>query len=209
MNFDSYAKTWDNEDMVNRSKVIAEKIKNIISCKENATAMEFGCATGLISFNLVDNFKKIVLIDSSSKMIDVLNEKIAYSKNTNMKPILMDLTKESYNSEKFDVIYTSMALHHIKDTKKIITDLYNLLNDDGLLCIVELDKEDGSFHSNDVGFDGHNGFEHSEIIGIFMEVGLVNVGDETFCNINKIMNKNTLSEKTVEYSIFYVLGKKQ
>ena len=41
MKFDSMAKTWDNEAMINRSKEVADKIRTIINCRENATAMEF------------------------------------------------------------------------------------------------------------------------------------------------------------------------
>jgi hypothetical protein len=32
-----------------------------------------------------------------------------------------------------------------------------------VLCICDLDKEDGSFHSHEDAFDGHNGFDRKEL----------------------------------------------
>ena len=76
MNFDDVAREWDNEKRIERAKVIANKIKTTISVTESKMAMEFGCGTGLISFNLSDVFKNITLIDNSEGMINVVNEKI-------------------------------------------------------------------------------------------------------------------------------------
>jgi Methylase involved in ubiquinone/menaquinone biosynthesis len=207
MKFDEYAKTWDTEAMIERSKNIAEKIKSCIEYKEDLTAMEFGCATGLISFNLSEVFKEIVLIDSSAEMINVVKEKIAYYDNKNIEALCLDLTKNDYLDKKFDVIYTSMALHHVKDIKKLINMFYELLNKDGKLCIIDLDKEDGSFHENGKEFDGHNGFEHSNIVKVLAENKFMDIEIETFCNIKKIMNANNLDKKPT-YSLFCAVGKK-
>ena len=76
MSFDDYAKTWDTDKRINRAKKVANEIRNSIDSEINYSAMEFGCGTGLVSFNLYDKFKKITLIDSSKGMIDILNSKI-------------------------------------------------------------------------------------------------------------------------------------
>ena len=54
--------------------------------------MEFGCGTGLISFNLTDSFKNITLVDSSKNMIDILNDKIEKYNIQNMKAYKSDIT---------------------------------------------------------------------------------------------------------------------
>jgi len=58
---------------------------------------------------------------------------------------------------------TLMTLHHIPDTAKILASFYSLLQPGGVLCICDLDKEDGSFHSHEDAFDGHNGFDRKEL----------------------------------------------
>ena len=59
-------------------------------------------------------------MDSEDEMLDVVREKIKYYNAKNIYPININLANEEYDDEKFDIIYTSMALHHIKDTKDIV-----------------------------------------------------------------------------------------
>lgn len=203
MDFKGRAKNWDNENMIKRSKYVANKLKEIVGNQKNSYAMEYGCATGLISFNLIDNFKKLTLMDSEEEMINVVKEKIEFYKIDNVYPIKIDLTKEKYTEEKFDIIYTSMALHHIADIEKIIEVFYKLLNKNGILCVVELDKEDGSFHINEKDFNGHNGFEHEVIENALKDTGFYDIKSETF-----YYDKKVYQDKIIPYSMFYTVGKK-
>jgi 2-polyprenyl-3-methyl-5-hydroxy-6-metoxy-1,4-benzoquinol methylase len=54
-----------------------------------------------------------------------------------------------------------MTLHHVADTEKILGCFHSLLQPGGTVCISDLDKEDGSFHSHEPGFDGHKGFDRA------------------------------------------------
>ena len=146
---------------INRAKIIADEISNSVGFNENNSAMEFGCGTGLVSFNLYDKFRSIALFDSSKGMIDLLNSKIAKYEVTNMVPYHLDISNQISLDMKFDVIYNSMVLHHIHEIEAIIKNFYQMLNIDGYLYIVDLDEEDGSFHKNYLDFDGHNGFNYS------------------------------------------------
>jgi len=201
--FNNKALEWDNERRVKRAKIIADKIYDVVEVKKDSSAMEYGCGTGLISFNLADKFDSIVLMDLAQAMIDVLNKKIELSGNKNMKPVLKDLVKEEYNEEKFDLIYNSMVLHHIIDTEKIIKTFYSILNDNGVLCIVDLDKDDGSFHKDDPEFNGHSGFDHEYIANVFRKAGFVNIKIETFYH-----SEVQVLGETVPYSLFCISGKK-
>lgn len=134
MSFESRAKEWDNNSRIERSKVVADKINEIIGNEEYNSVMEYGCATGLISFNLCDKFKKITLMDSEKEMINIVKQKVEKYRNENIFPVQIDLMNELYKQEKFDLIYTSLTLHHILDTEKIIKIFYNLLNKNGM-CV--------------------------------------------------------------------------
>lgn len=158
MDFNIKALNWDNERRIKRAEIIANEIINAIPEKNNHYALDFGCGTGLVSFNLINNFEHITLVDSSEGMIKKLNEKIQDSKVKNMTAFQVDINNDSLLQEKSDVIYTSMVLHHIINTKMTLENLYKRLNNKGCLCIVDLDEDDGSFHKSEVGFDGHNGF---------------------------------------------------
>ncbi|WP_238902360.1 MULTISPECIES: class I SAM-dependent DNA methyltransferase [unclassified Clostridium] len=202
MFFDDYAKKWDTDRRINRAKIIAEEIVNSIEINKGCSAMEFGCGTGLISFNLVEKFENITLIDSSKGMIDVVKEKIEKYEVDNMKPYAIDLFNEEI-IEKFDLIYTSMVLHHIQDIAGLANKFYTLLNDGGQVIIVDLDKEDGSFHKNEPGFNGHNGFEQEKLKEIFIEVGFRDAESTTF-----FYDEKKIEEKNIKYSLFIMKAQK-
>ncbi len=159
MSFDINASTWDNDPKkTERAKVIAKEIQMVIPEKQDLSGFEFGCGTGLLSFALKDFFQKITLVDSSEGMIKVLREKIQDTNIKHFNALKTDLMQNDFPFAKVDVIYTLMSLHHIQDVNIILERFNALLSKDGFLCIADLVKEDGSFHSN--GEDHyHNGFD--------------------------------------------------
>lgn len=204
MSFKNKAKDYDNESRIKRSKIVAKKIIDITINYKNSSIMEYGCATGLIGFNLQNKFRKITLIDSEEEMIKVVKKKIESNNIKNVFPINLNLMNENYNGEKFDVIYTSLTLHHILDVKSIIEKFYNLLNENGILIIFELDEDDGLFHMDSKNFRGHNGFKHQYLEDILSSVDFKNIESKTFFNSTKIVNN-----LRIPYSIFYIVGYKK
>lgn len=203
MNFDSYAKTWDTEKRINRAKIVANEISNSIAINKNYSAMEFGCGTGLVSFNLHDKFKSIALVDSSKGMIDILNSKIDKYNVNNMFPYNLDISEKNSLDMKFDIVYNSMVLHHILDTEAIIKNFYKLLNKDGYLCIVDLNEEDGSFHKEFPDFRGHNGFNQHDLKNTLINAGFKNVESHTFFN-----DKKVIEDQKFDYSLFLMKAQK-
>lgn len=203
MNFDNYAKTWDTDKKIERAKIIAKEISNSIGINDTNSAMEFGCGTGLVSFNLYDKFRSIALVDSSKGMLDILNSKIDQYQVTNMVPYHLDISIKNSLNMKFDVIYNSMVLHHIQDTEAMIKTFQQLLNQDGCLCIVDLDKEDGSFHKEYLEFEGHNGFNQEKLKNILNNCGFEDVESHTFFHFEKIIE----GEK-INYSLFLMKARK-
>lgn len=74
--------------------------------------------------------KEILGIDISEHMIE-----IAEKNNTdeNIKYKVMAMEDISKIKEKFDIVISSLAFHYVKDYEKLIKDIYNLLNDNGIL----------------------------------------------------------------------------
>ena len=162
--FDSKAKEWDNNpDKVNRAKTFAKEINRFIEPNKALNALEFGCGTGLLSFELKDAFNTIFLVDTSKGMIEVLKEKIADLDIGNFKPVLADLLEEKTNISNIDVLYMLMTLHHINDIDKAFEVFKNVINTHGYICIADLVEEDGSFHAPELNFDGHKGFSKKEL----------------------------------------------
>ena len=202
--FDEQAKEWDNDPKkTERAKIFAEEIINFINPKPTDNALEFGCGTGLLSYQLKDAFKTISLADNSEGMVKVLKEKIKKQSLLNFKPLLVDLLEEDLNIGTFNVIYMLMTLHHIKDIKKVAKIFNSLLKTNGYLCIADLVEEDGSFHLNHPNFDGHNGFDKNKLSQLLINNGFT----VEYYNISYVIEKE-LETGIRKYPLFLMICKK-
>lgn len=202
--FDKQAKDWDNNPMkVVRAEIFAKEIIEYIKPKPSDNALEFGCGTGLLSYQLKDAFETITLADNSEGMIQVLQDKIKNLSLTNFKPLLVDLLEDNLDIGKFNVIYSLMTLHHIHDLNKVSNIFHSLLETDGYLCIADLVKEDGSFHKEHSEFDGHNGFDKNELSNILTRNGF----KVEYYNISYIIEKE-LEGEIRKYPLFLIICKK-
>lgn len=155
--FDHKATEWDqNPSHVERSAAIAAALKEFVPLNKNMKALEYGAGTGLLSFELRDEFQEIVLMDSSKEMIRVCEEKTRHYGTKHITPLYFDLEHHVY-SGKFDIIYSQLVFHHIVDIETVIKKFHEMLHPGGYLVIADLYAEDGSFHGPDVIV--HKGFD--------------------------------------------------
>lgn len=203
LSFDKKAKDWDDNRRIQRSKVIAEKIIDYVNLQETFTGLEFGCGTGLISLNLYDKLGKITCIDTSSGMIKQLEDKVAEHNLDKITVTQLNINDDHDLQSEYDIIYSSMSLHHVTSLEETLQNFYDLLQDGGQLCIVDLDKEDGSFHSQESNFLGHNGFEQKELSQLLEQVGFNNIMSETFYN-----DERSIGNRNIEYSLFIMKAQK-
>jgi len=202
-NFDERAKDWDSDpEKVERARAVAEAIRDAVSLSTDMNALEYGCGTGLLSFALQENLGQITLADTSQGMLDVLSEKIAKSGVTNMHHLRLDLSVDPLPAEKYRITYSLMVLHHIHDARGIIRKFYDVLQPNGYLLVADLDKEDGSFHT-DGATDVHKGFEQSELQTWVETAGFGNV---KFSLAYEIKRQENGKEKT--FPIFLMVAQK-
>jgi len=182
--FDSKARQWDENPLFReRGQKIARAIRETVPLHRKMSALDYGCGTGLLSFPLKDELGDILLADSSSGMLDVLAGKIAAQGAGNMTPVKLDLLVDPPLAQRFDLIYTSMTLHHVPDTDYILRVFHDLLKPGGYLCVADLDKEDGSFHGVEV--DVHHGFDQSELSQRAAQAGFADMRFQTVFSIAK------------------------
>jgi 2-polyprenyl-3-methyl-5-hydroxy-6-metoxy-1,4-benzoquinol methylase len=200
--FDSRARDWDKEMRhVERSKAIAAEMLKTISLNCTMKSLEFGAGTGLLSFILKDRFAEITMMDNSSEMIKVVQEKIAAENAHHMNAVCLDLEKENYSCE-FDILYTQMVLHHLPNFELIIGKFYSLLKKGAYLAIADLYSEDGSFHGAD--FKGHKGFDMENLSSVLREKGFINIKHKNCYTLKKIIASGELKE----FPIFLLVASK-
>jgi ubiquinone/menaquinone biosynthesis C-methylase UbiE len=161
--FDELAAMWDDDPIrVARAASIAQSMRDVLDMNTFRTALEYGSGTGLLSFALKDDLKKITLMDQSVEMTKVAREKCKTSQLNHLHPIKMDLMVDEYQpSSSFDLIFSLLTLHHIHDTDGILSRFKSLTTPNGFLAIIDLETEDGSFHDRE--FNGHLGFDRNDL----------------------------------------------
>lgn len=182
--FDSKARQWDDNPVFKeRGLKIAEAIRKAVPLHRQMSALDYGCGTGLLSFPLKNELGAILMADSSGGMLDVVNEKIAAQGVSNMTTLQLDLLADPPPAQRFDLIVTSMTLHHVPDTDHILRIFHDLLAPGGTLCVADLDKEDGSFHGPEI--DVHHGFDQADLSLRAAKAGFADMHFQTVFSIAK------------------------
>ena len=106
-------------------------MKSMLDSLSDKTIIDLGCGNGSMSRYFIEKgAKKVLGLDISNNML-----KEASMMNNLDEITYQNLPLENLDTikEKFDMAYSSLAFHYIEDYEKLIKDIYNLLNDNGLL----------------------------------------------------------------------------
>ena len=184
------SKSWDmNSKRVQNAKSIAELIVDNVALSSTMRIMDFGAGTGLLSYFVAPHVDAIVAVDNSPSMLEKFKEKsVEFACKTEV--LELDLSQQNIE-QKFDGIISSMTIHHLKDTKALFEKLYSMLNKNGFIAIADLDREDGTFHSDNRGVF-HFGFEREALEQIVKEVGFKEIRFELASTIKKPHNDFTV-----------------
>jgi ubiquinone/menaquinone biosynthesis C-methylase UbiE len=195
--FDQKARDWDKNKMhLERTVAVAGQLQKLIPFRPSMKAMEFGAGTGLLSFYLKDRFSEITLIDNSREMLKMAEQKMETDDHSQFRTLSLNLEKDEYSGDPFDIIYSQMVLHHIRDTDAIIKKFYHLLTPGGILAIADLFEEDGSFHDDNI--DVHKGFDPEKLLAILLQQGFQDIQiDPCF-----VIRKEVSVEIIKEYPVF-------
>ena len=157
--FDRVAGDWDsNPARVAMAKAVANAIRQAIPLRRDMEAMDLGAGTGLLTLALLPYVGAMTAVDASSGMLNVLAGKLADLKLSNVRTLHVDITTHSLPAAAFDLVVSSMALHHIRDVPAALARLRPCLRDGGWLALADLDTEDGTFHTDTTGVF-HRGFD--------------------------------------------------
>ena len=124
--FDKRAERFE-ENMV---KTIKNARKHL---KDSDRVLDYGCATGTITYEIADNVKEILGIDLSSKMIDIAKSKADQSKNEKIDFTQATIFDQRLSEKYFDAILASDIIHLVEDVQKVVQRLNELLKPGGLL----------------------------------------------------------------------------
>ncbi|MEA4903214.1 MULTISPECIES: class I SAM-dependent methyltransferase [Clostridia] len=179
--FEMIANIYDTSERVQMAKVSSDAIREYLVDAKNKNAIDFGCGTGLVGMNLLNDFKSILFLDTSQNMINQIKQKISSFNMQNAATLYFDFEKDSLSDLHADYIFMAQVLLHINDVELVLSRLYEVLNESGHLLIVDFDKNE-KIVSDMV----HNGFDQIELTDIMMKIGYRDIRSKTFYTGSKI-----------------------
>lgn len=201
--FDRDALEWDS--FAPRVKLITEIGDSLLKRVELSPEMDvldFGCGTGLLSLRMASEIRALTGADTSKGMLEVMAGKADDRNLSNVRPLLLDPESDAPFEGSYDLIVSSMVMHHIDDVGALLARLHAALRPGGLVCIADLDPDGGLFHDeSDEVF--HNGFERAAFAEILQQVGFSSVELTDAASIIK-----PVGEQMQEFSIFLACGRK-
>jgi 2-polyprenyl-3-methyl-5-hydroxy-6-metoxy-1,4-benzoquinol methylase len=193
--FDKKAATWDeNPTRLKLAEDVVQAIRQQVRLLPDMDVLDFGCGTGLLALSLLPSVKSVTGADTSQGMLNVLEAKAKQQSLSNV--YMQHLNPGARLLGSYDLIVSSMTLHHIEDIEALLTQLFQTLKPSGRLCVADLDQEQGTFHDDNTGVF-HFGFDRETLRKLFEKAGLSNVRAVTATEIIKPNQKGDLRTFTV------------
>ena len=184
--FEMIAKIYDTPERVQIAKISSETIREYLVDSKSKNVIDFGCGTGLVGMDLLNDFQSILFLDSSQKMINQVRQKISRFSIENADTLCFDFEKDILTDLHADYIFMAQVLLHIKEFKLVLLKLYDVLNPGGHLIIIDFNRND-EIDTDMV----HSGFDQEMLTDIMLDIGYKNVQSKTFYYGYKIfMNHN-------------------
>ena len=182
--FDELATTWDDDpEKARRAREVVDAIRAAVPLAATMRALEYGSGTGLLGRALVDDLAHITLADSSAGMTSAAAA--AVKGDDRLTAVRLDLMADPVPADRYDLVTSLLALHHVEDTGRLLAALHTLLNPGGWLALADLDADGGAFHHGHADFHGHNGFERGHLAGLLTDAGFRDVTITTVAVLTK------------------------
>jgi len=105
--------------------------KNLSGSK--GAALDIGCGSGILAFELAKYYDNVVAVDVSAKMLDIASQKRSAP---NIEYIQMDASKLALD-RKFDLIVSDTTFHHLSNLPATLSALKKLLNQQGKIVFLD------------------------------------------------------------------------
>lgn len=198
--FDDKAAEWDTPERRERAHQLANNIREHVPLTAGMRAMDIGAGTGLLGLDLLHDLASVVLTDPSAGMIEVARTKIEAEGIVDATAIVFDFpSSEPPPGAPFDLAVSLLVLHHVEDTEATLRSIFAALAPGGRIGLIDLDKEDGSFHDRDQPGIHHHGFDGEGLVELATAAGFA--GAQT-----RIVNEIERDGRT--YPLFLLTGQR-
>jgi len=142
--FKDWANDYDDTlGKIKRHHHLLNLVVNLSNVKKDQKVLDIGCGTGLLSLKFLEKADCfITAIDNSSEMLSIFAEKIqklALSDKIIYK--LEDAAAIEFKQKSFDIVASSVTLHHLKNKIPTIKKIHNILKPEGRFVLGDIDMD--------------------------------------------------------------------
>jgi len=167
--FDRVADDWDRM----RSRFFSEAVRKAAfaeaQLKPGCSAADIGAGTGFLTEGLLSKGLKLIAVDPSEPMLQVLKEKFEDSGSLQCR--VGQAENLPLEDACVDYAFANMVLHHVPDPLIALKEMTRILKSKGKLVITDLEKHDYAFLSKEQ-HDHWLGFEKQDIQTWLRQAGL-------------------------------------
>jgi ubiquinone/menaquinone biosynthesis C-methylase UbiE len=203
--FEKAAVVWDKDPgRVQMARTIADAMISALNPGGKELVMDYGAGTGNIALRILPHVQRIVAVDSSKGMLDVMREKLSHDDISAIEIREWSIGQDTALLPRFDAIVSSMTMHHVRDTAGAAHAFYTLLLPGGRIAIADLDSDNGEFHGAP-GIAEHDGIDRKNLQQVFEQAGFVSVQFHEAAMIQKISSR---SGKIRDFTIFLMTAQR-
>lgn len=123
--YDEREKFWDSFEKDALSEFIAEA--------KGKDVLDAGAGTGRVSMKLLKAGANVTALDISPDMLEILERK-----SPEIKTLVGDMEDMPIEDESYDMVFSSLALVHLKKIEPFLDECYRVLKDNGKLVLVNI-----------------------------------------------------------------------
>jgi len=142
--FKDWANEYDNTlGKVQRHHKLLDLVVDSSEIKDGDIVLDIGCGTGLLSLKFLKKADcSIYGIDSSPEMLEIFKDKISkLDLSEKITCGLKEAENVDFENESFDIVASTVTLHHVIDKFSVIKKILNLLKPGGRFLIGDIDMD--------------------------------------------------------------------
>ena len=123
--YDELEKFWDSFEQ--------DKLKPYIAEASGKKVLDAGAGTGRITLRLQESGASVTALDISPEMLAKLHQK-----HPEIETVEGDMEAMPFEDESFDMVFSSLALVHLKKVEPFLDECYRVLKDGGKVVLVNI-----------------------------------------------------------------------
>lgn len=177
------AHDWDTRPVpLQIAEGVGAALRARVALGAEMRVMDFGAGTGLICAQVAPDVATVYAVDISAAMLAQLAAKPALQGKVEIR--CQDILEQPLE-QKVDLIVSAMAMHHVRDTGRLLRAFAAHLVPGGRIALADLDREDGSFHPADVEGVFHHGFDRDALAAELTRSGFSDIEVATAAEVDR------------------------